>query len=111
MVVGHLSRLAWHKGLPKVVAAVKALLADRPNLFLLACGGDHPDAPRLVELLGRELPERSRMLGFVADHHEMLACCDVFAVPSGWEGFGLVYVEAALHGCRGSARGWAACRS
>ena len=97
-VIGHLSRLAWGKGLPLVVEAVRRLLPKHPDLFLLACGSEHADGPRLRELMERELPERSEMLGFVADHHEMLACCDVFAVPSGWEGFGLVYVEAAMHG-------------
>ena len=97
-VVGHLSRLAWGKGLPLVIAAVGRLLPEYPDLFLLACGSEHADGPRLRELMGRELPDRSLMLGFVADHHEMLACCDAFAVPSGWEGFGLVYVEAAMHG-------------
>ena len=97
-LVGHLSRLAWDKGLPQVVEAVRRLLPRHPDLFLLACGSEHVDGPRLRELMDRELPDRSLMLGFVADHHEMLACCDVFAVPSGWEGFGLVYVEAAMHG-------------
>jgi glycosyltransferase involved in cell wall biosynthesis len=64
----------------------------------VACGSDDADSQSLTELLSTQLPENSRMLGYLPDHHEMLACCDVLAVPSAWEGFGLVYVEASLHG-------------
>ena len=97
-VVGHLSRLMRDKGLPRVVEALRRLAPRHDDLFLLACGSAGPDERELTDLLARELPGKSRMLGYVSDHHAMLACCDVFAVPSGWEGFGLVYVEAAMHG-------------
>ena len=96
-VVGHLSRLLDGKGLPKVVLAMKRLQARCPDAWLLACGTPDRDTETLTDLLRRELPDRSRLLGFVPDHQEVLACCDVLAVPSRWEGFGLVYVEAAMH--------------
>lgn len=98
-VVGHVSRLERGKGLGRVARALRTLVdAGRPDVFLLACGSDAGDAAALSDELARALPGRARLLGFVPDHGEALACCDAFAVPSGWEGFGLVYVEAALHG-------------
>jgi glycosyltransferase involved in cell wall biosynthesis len=96
-VIGHISRLIHGKGIPRVVAALGMLKETCPDIWLLACGSEDRDSKALAELMARELPERSRMLGYLPDHHEMLACCDILAVPSGWEGFGLVYVEAALH--------------
>ena len=98
LVVGHISRLISGKGLPRVIEAVKKLTVEIPNIYLMAAGSDGIDANYLKELINKELPGRSQLIGYIEDHHEMLSSCDIFAVPSGWEGFGLVYIEAGLHG-------------
>lgn len=98
LVVGHMSRLISGKGLPRVIEAVKKLVVEIPNIYLLAAGSDGMDANYLKQLIHSELPYRSQLFGYIEDHHEMLSSCDIFAVPSGWEGFGLVYIEAGLHG-------------
>ncbi len=98
LVVGHLSRLISGKGLPRVIEAVKKLSIEIPNIYLMAAGAEGIDGDYLKQLIDSELPGRSQLVGYIEDHHEMLASCDIFAVPSGWEGFGLVYIEAGLHG-------------
>lgn len=97
-VVGHLSRLVEGKGLPRVVRAIESLKEACPDLWLAAAGSNDRDAAVLCELVQSRLSGRSRFLGELSDHNELFACSDVFAVPSGWEGFGLVYIEAAMHG-------------
>ena len=39
-----------------------------------------------------------RFLGWREDVQELLAACDVFLMPSLWEGFGLVLLEAMAQG-------------
>jgi glycosyltransferase involved in cell wall biosynthesis len=63
--------------------------------------GDGDDRPRL-EQLAREsgVADRTRSL-FGLTQEELFACyahCDVFALPSRGEGFGLVFLEAMAHG-------------
>jgi len=97
-VVGHFSRLVIGKGLPRVIAAMEQLGDRIPNQYLLAMGSKGEDEALLRDMLAERMPGRSQLLGHVADIHEALSCCDLLAVPSGWEGFGLVYVEAAMVG-------------
>jgi glycosyltransferase involved in cell wall biosynthesis len=100
-VIGHISRLISGKGLPQVIEAAALMLPAFPKVFDLAAGSEEPgqeaDAALLKEMLSRKLPGNSLFLGQLRDQNDLYACSDVLAVPSGWEGFGLVYVEAAFH--------------
>jgi glycosyltransferase involved in cell wall biosynthesis len=94
------SRLESHEGYKGVGTLIEAL-RDVPPPVRLMVVGDGDDRPRL-ERLARDLglQERIRFLGtlpppaLAAAYHD----CDVFALPSSGEGFGLVYVEAMAHG-------------
>jgi glycosyltransferase involved in cell wall biosynthesis len=97
-VVGHLSRQIWDKGLPRVIAAVERLRNKIPNIYLLAAGADDIDGARLRELFRKIPSSHGKFLGPMTDSNLLYGACDVFAVPSGWEGFGLVYIEASFHG-------------
>ena len=97
-VVGHLSRMSVEKGLPQVITAVKKLCKKHENLWVVSCGSADRDSDKLKQLLATELPNNSTLLGFLEDQNEALSLFDVLAVPSGWEGFGLVFVEGAMHG-------------
>ena len=95
--------LSEHKGIQWVIRAMPKILSEFPDARYVVAGdgGYRPELERIVE---DTLPPRLRhavtFLGRISDS-EKYACydmCDVFAMPSSEEGFGLVYVEAAAFG-------------
>lgn len=86
------------KGIDALLHALSRLPKDD---FVLTVVGEGPDLPRLRALavqLG--VSPRVRFLGAVSDavRDAELAACQVFALPSALEGFGIVYLEALAHG-------------
>jgi phosphatidylinositol alpha-1,6-mannosyltransferase len=100
LTVGRWDRNEQYKGADTLIAALPHVLGAAPDTTL-ALIGDGNDRPRL-EQLARQLDvlEHTRFLsGLTPD--ELFACyahCDVFALPSRGEGFGLVFLEAMAHG-------------
>jgi glycosyltransferase involved in cell wall biosynthesis len=96
-VIGSLARLVPEKGIADLIEAVAELApaADRPWLII---AGEGPIRRELEQLGAERLGDRVRFLGRVADTGDLYGMCDVFALPSYEEGFGLVFIEAALHG-------------
>jgi Glycosyltransferase len=100
-----LARLEPLKGIDQGIIAVKSLIADYPNLrYVIAGAGD--DFSRLQKLV-----EENRLGGHVAfvgvvrgeRKSALYSSADVFVMPtrrvgSREEAFGMVYLEAALHG-------------
>jgi glycosyltransferase involved in cell wall biosynthesis len=78
-------------------ALLEAIVAVPDALFLLA--GDGPDRERL-EARAAELgvAERVRFLGRREDVPQLLAACDVFALPSLYDGSSLAVLEAMAAG-------------
>jgi len=93
-VVGHLGRLVDYKGLMLVIQAVASM--DPFTVLLVA--GEGPDGSEMKRQATLLLGERAIFLGAITDKDRFYRSLDVFAMPSSLEGFGLVYVEAALHG-------------
>ena len=85
-----------YKGADNLIRALPCLLDSDPDFHLVAIGeGD--DRPRL-EGMARELgiSQRVHFLNWVSKK-KLAACyasCDIFALPSSGEGFGLVFLEA-----------------
>jgi len=107
--VGSLGRPYAYKGFDTVIRALPVVLARLPNVRYVIVGeGD--DRPRLEKLAAElEVTSHVTFAGSVSDEElaEYYRSCDVFVLPSkagvrngGWEGegFGRVYVEAALAG-------------
>ncbi len=107
--VGNLSRTHAYKGFNKVIRVLPALLDSVPNLRYTIVG-DGDDRSRL-EMLAASLGVREHVTftGGITQRAlaEQYRACDVFVLPSGElapdgryraEGFGRVYVEAALAG-------------
>lgn len=89
-----------YKGLDTLIAALPRLLTDWPDLQLVAVGAG--DDRVWLENLAEEHGVRRhvRFLGGISQG-ELAACyaaCEIFALPSRGEGFGLVYLEAMAHG-------------
>ena len=93
-------RLVKQKDLPTLLRAAFLVRRERPEVrFVLAGGGpEEPTARRLAEALG--LGEGVLFLGPVA-HAELpayYAACDLFVLPSRYEGNARVLAEAAAAG-------------
>jgi glycosyltransferase involved in cell wall biosynthesis len=89
------ARHEHQKGLDVLLAAFPAVAEAAPRARLAVAGRDGNQTPRL-----RAAAERSghggaiRFLGARGDVAELLCAADVFVVPSRWEGFGSVLLEA-----------------
>jgi len=108
--VGRLERSEGYKGHDRVLAALPALVARFPGLKweVVGSGSALPDLARQVRDAG--MGEHVLLRGSVAED-ELARCyrrADVFVLPTRhlhdaagdrFEGFGIVYLEAAAHGC------------
>lgn len=85
-----MGRLTRQKGLDVLLRA--ATLAPELELTILGDGPDRAALEPLARACGAAMP------GWVADVRSHIAAADVVAVPSRWEGFGLVAAEAMACG-------------
>jgi glycosyltransferase involved in cell wall biosynthesis len=112
-LIGFVGQLGGHKGVDDLVASMRLVWKHEPDAFLLVAGATTPYMPT-IEKAVRLLPaaRRSRVR-FLLDFdqsrkRDVLAALDVFASPSGYESFGLTFVEAwaaglPVVGCRSGA--------
>jgi len=92
--IGALGRLDPQKGFDVLLRALPRVPAAR--LLIAGQGPDRGSLESLVAELG--LVSRVRFLGQRSDTPRVLAACDVFCMPSRWEGFGLALAEAMAVG-------------
>jgi phosphatidylinositol alpha-1,6-mannosyltransferase len=98
-----------YKGVDHLIAALPAIRDELPGARLRIAGtGD--DRPRLKALAqAHGVADAVEFLGFVEEAQlaNEFNACDLFALPSGKEGFGLVFLEAMAHGkpCLGARAG------
>ena len=97
-LVGNVGRLALQKGQRHLIAAMPLLLERVPRAHaIIAGGGDLEDYLReLASEIG--VAERIHVLGPRKDVPALMHAIDVFVMPSIWEGFGLVLLEAMAAG-------------
>ncbi|HEX2860151.1 MAG TPA: glycosyltransferase family 4 protein [Lacunisphaera sp.] len=109
--VGRLSAADRYKGYDTLIEALPDIRREYPAVRLRLVGqGD--DQPRLAALAARRgVASSVDFLGSINDEalRAEYAACDLFALPSRREGFGLVYLEAMIHGksCIGARAGGA----
>jgi glycosyltransferase involved in cell wall biosynthesis len=100
LTVTRIQRFAQYKGYDKILRALPAIRQQVPNVrYVLAGKGDDLQRVQaLIQSLG--VQDCVTLAGFVpdaelSDHYNL---CDVFAMPSKNEGFGIVYLEALASG-------------
>lgn len=85
-----LARLHWMKGLDTLLDA----LAKVPSAYLWIAG-EGPDREKLVaQAVGLGIADRVRFLGWREDKDALIAAADICVVPSRYELFGAVLIEA-----------------
>ena len=95
-LVGTVGRLARQKGQAHLIRAMAQVLEKVDQARLLIVGHDdeglRPALEAEIERLG--LGEAVILAGFREEIPDVMAALDVFCLPSLWEGFGLVLLEA-----------------
>ncbi|MBK5222605.1 MAG: glycosyltransferase family 4 protein [Acidimicrobiia bacterium] len=91
-------RLDPGKGHESLLTAFERISSDVPGAQLLVCGESSWGSTYGAHLQERAvqlgLDARVRFLGHRSDLRALMACADVFCLPSELEPFGLVYLEA-----------------
>ena len=109
LTVGRLSADDAYKGFDTLIEALPLIRREFPAARLRIVGKGN-DQPRLAALAARPGAQGSvDFLGAIDDEslRAEYAACDLFALPSRKEGFGLVYLEAMIYGkpCIGARAG------
>ena len=93
------ARHEFQKGLDVLVAAWPTIRAGRPDAQLLIGGRRGAQTPQLQRLTAAQGPDAGiAWLGRRDDVADLLMACDAFVMPSRWEGFGSILVEAMALG-------------
>jgi glycosyltransferase involved in cell wall biosynthesis len=96
LTISRLASAERYKGYDQVLRALPLVREQFPNVRYIL-GGRGPDRPRIEALIRElELIDNVTLAGYLVEH-ELRAhynLCDVFAMPSKGEGFGIVFLEA-----------------
>lgn len=97
-VIGHVGRLTHQKNHDFLLDVFNEVLREKPNSVLLIVGvGELEDQIKeKVEKL--DLSSKVIFLGVRSDIPELMQAMDVFALPSHYEGLGIVAIEAQATG-------------
>lgn len=99
-IVAFLSAMAYDKGAVTTVEAVRQLWQQGRQVHLVLAGAIMTPFQAYLDQLPPEERQRILVLGPVSDEEkrDLLAACDLFAMPSRVDSFGIVYLEAWLYG-------------
>ena len=97
-VIGQIGRFSYQKNQEFTITVFKELLKknDKAMLLLIGRGRDEDKLRKMVKDL--ELDDKVRILVSRDDIPELLKAIDVFVMPSRFEGFGIVAIEAQVAG-------------
>jgi glycosyltransferase involved in cell wall biosynthesis len=108
LTVARLAEVERYKGYDRILEALPTIRKSIPDIHYILVGkGD--DRSRVEQLIAQlDLQDCVTLAGFVHDEQlcDYYNLCDVFAMPSKREGFGIVYLEAMACGkpCLGGDR-------
>lgn len=102
-LVAFIGQQGGHKGIEHIILAMRRIWPRMPDAALVIAGAHTSYTPKIKKEIAR-LPEtwRRRVIHLESVSHgdkcKILADCDVFASPSGFESFGITYLEAWIYG-------------
>ena len=97
-VVGHVGRFTYAKNHPFLIEMFRQLLLVKPNAYLLMAGEGEMEAEIRTMVAKNGLEQRVIFAGVRQDVNKLYSAMDVFCLPSHYEGFALVAVEAQASG-------------
>lgn len=93
--IGSIGRLTKQKGYDVLIKALPYLNFN----FNVVVAGDGEEKNNLINLSNKlKVGDKIDFLGFIDNINSLLTNVDIFVIPSLWEGFGLVAVEALASG-------------
>jgi glycosyltransferase involved in cell wall biosynthesis len=101
VVVGIIGRLVKEKGYLELFQAMQAIMAANDKVWLVVIGPEEPEKANSISIDAPKeygIETRTRWLGSREDIPELLACCDIYTLPSWREGFPRSAIEAAAMG-------------
>jgi glycosyltransferase involved in cell wall biosynthesis len=97
-LIGTVGRMMPQKGFVYLVRAIPFIVEEYPHTRFVFVG-DGALESELKSLAGElGIADYCRFLGFREDIPELLACFDIFALPSLWEGLSITLLEAMAAG-------------
>lgn len=96
-VIGFVGRLAYQKN-PQFLLRVFEIIKQKHNDYALLFVGDGVLVSELKSMVNDKQLEDVLFLGNRNDVNELLQAFDIFALPSRFEGLGIVYIEAQAAG-------------
>jgi glycosyltransferase involved in cell wall biosynthesis len=96
LTIARLASAERYKGYDQVLRALPRIREQFPDVRYVL-GGRGPDRARVTSLVAQHRLEETVILAGYIPEHELSAhynLCDVFAMPSKGEGFGIVFLEA-----------------
>ena len=113
VVVGIIGRMVKEKGYLELFEAMRDVMAKNTNVWLVIIGPEEPEKSDRISpatLAEYNISSQACWLGDRCDVAELLACCDVYTLPSWREGFPRSAIEATamalpviatnIRGCR-----------
>lgn len=98
LVVGHIGRFAPVKNHKFLLDVIQRLRILKPEAVLCLIGEGETKVDIIKEIFKRKLQENVVLIDTCRNVHEYYSAFDVFLLPSLYEGFGLVAVEAQYSG-------------
>jgi glycosyltransferase involved in cell wall biosynthesis len=98
-LIASIGSMAYDKGTIHLIEAVRRLWQSGQQVEIVLAGAILAPFSRYVNRLPAADRARLHILGFVSEEEkrDLLAACDIFALPSRTDSFGIVYLEAWLH--------------
>jgi phosphatidylinositol alpha-1,6-mannosyltransferase len=102
LTVSRLSSQERRKGYDKVIQTLPGVIKKIPDVIYIIVGKGNKDEVTRIKLLIKELGLNNNVIltDYVSDEElpDYYMLCDVFILPSGGEGFGIVFLEALACG-------------
>ncbi len=97
-IIAYIGTAAFDKGTVHLVQAMQRVWETRDATLVLA-GSQMSAFQEFFAAQPELVKQRTLQLGFISDQdkRDLLAACDVFAMPSRTDSFGIVYLEAWLY--------------